>query len=68
MKNWITRWIASAVALSVILLVYWSTKSPSNFKSATTPGIWVETPVAILVATVALGLRIIQWWPFRLGY
>jgi putative membrane protein len=55
-KNWITRWIVSALALSLILLGYWVTRDPKHFNPNITPGIWVDTPAAILVATVALGL------------
>jgi putative membrane protein len=54
-KNWITRWIASALALSLILLGYWTLRDPKHFNPATTPGIWVDSPIAILVAVVALG-------------
>lgn len=61
MKNWILRWVASVLALLFIVLGYWvwltsaSNGKPVHF-GPETQGIWVETPLAILIAVFALGL------------
>ena len=51
MKNWIMRWIASILALLIIVGAYWMTKAPKEH-----PGIYVDSLTSILVAVVALGL------------
>ena len=51
MKNWLFRWIASILALLVIVGVYYLTKTGHSH-----PGIWVSSPTSIIVAVVALGL------------
>ena len=51
MKNWLMRWIANIVALLIIVYAYWATNSTKGH-----PGIYVETPTAIAIAVVALGL------------
>ena len=58
MKNWIMRWVASAVALLLIVLAYWEVVEPGakHFNTSTTPGIWVDSASAIVMAVLALGL------------
>ena len=51
MMNWLIRWAASILALLVIVAGYWMTRT-----GGTHPGIWVESPTAIIIAVVALGL------------
>jgi putative membrane protein len=51
MRNWILRWIASTLALLAIVGGYWVTRGASGH-----PAIWVESPTAVIVAVVALGL------------
>lgn len=51
MKNWIMRWIASILALLVIVAGY-SISTPSGHH----PGIWVENPTSVVIAVLALGL------------
>jgi putative membrane protein len=57
-KNWIMRWVASTVALLLIVLAYWEIVEPAakHFSTRTTPGIWVDSPTAVLMAVLALGL------------
>src|SRR4051812_3856053 len=50
MKNWILRWVASILALLLIVGAYSVVKGPHG------PGIFVDTPTAIVIAVVALGL------------
>ena len=56
MKNWIISLIANILALIIITLGFSVTKDPKHFQAATTPGIWSDSPTAILIAVVALGL------------
>ena len=51
MKNWILRWVASILALLMIVAGYSLTKGADGH-----PGIWVESPTTIVIAVVALGL------------
>lgn len=51
MKNWILRWVASILAL---LLIVWGYSLAGGTHGH--PGIWVESPTAIAAAVVALGL------------
>jgi len=50
MKNWILRWVASILALLLIVAGYTVWKGPKG------PGIFVDSPTAIVAAVVALGL------------
>ncbi len=50
MKNWILRWVASILALLAIVGGYTVMKGPNG------PGIFVDSPTAIAIAVVALGL------------
>src|SRR5689334_20029308 len=51
MRNWLMRWIANIIALLIIVYGYWVTKTGSGH-----PGIYVDSPTAIVVAVIALGL------------
>jgi putative membrane protein len=51
MKNWFIRWVASILALLLIVGGYSLTKGDSGH-----PGIYVESPTAVVIAVVALGL------------
>ena len=51
MKNWILRWVASILSLLAIVGAYWVMRPSTGH-----PGIWVESPTAIIIAVVALGL------------
>ena len=60
MKNWILRWVASILALLLIVLGYWIWINSSGHVKGTilhedTQGIWVDSPSAIIVAVFALG-------------
>src|SRR2546421_3464496 len=50
MKNWILRWLASILALLLIVGGYAIVKGPKG------AGIYVDSPTAIVIAVVALGL------------
>lgn len=50
MRNWLMRWVASTLALLVIIGAYSIVHTPNG------PGISVDTPVAFGFAVVALGL------------
>ncbi len=50
MKNWILRWVASILALLLIVAAYTAVKGPKG------PGIFVDSSTAIVIAVVALGL------------
>ncbi len=50
MKNWLLRWIGSTLALLSIVGAYAVVKGPKG------PGIYVDSPTAIVIAVVALGL------------
>ncbi len=56
LKNWLLRWVASGVALFIIVMAYSATKDPKHFKALETPGIWADNTTAILIAVGALGL------------
>ena len=56
MKNWIMSLVANILALIIITVGFNATKDPKHFHAATTPGIWADTPTAILFAVGALGL------------
>ena len=51
MKNWLMRWVASILALMLIVGGYSLAKDPSGH-----PGIHVNSPAAVMIAVVALGL------------
>src|ERR1051326_7646950 len=49
MKNWLLRWLASILALLLIVYGYAMVQGPKA-------GISVDTPTAVVIAVVALGL------------
>ncbi len=51
MRNWFLRWISNILALLVIVGAYQLTST-----SGSRPGIWVESPLAVVIAVVALAL------------
>jgi putative membrane protein len=51
MKNWLLRWVASILALLVIVWGYSLTSSGTGHA-----GIWADSPTAVVIAVVALGL------------
>jgi putative membrane protein len=51
MKNWFIRWIASILALLLIVGGYWAARPSTGH-----PGIWAESPTSVVIAVVVLGL------------